>query len=217
MDCHRINRNIIGIWCRIWCKCMERLYWRKALLINLSLTFRDQVHWLCSVLGLYPGTMGFFEPNNAVKQTGNHRDLYRRQEHICRGERYGTNREKPIKLRLSIDFSGRVKEKLPVTKLQSQWLRCIIGQLIVKEKDATILRQILTSHEHLGLGTACCYTTHGLQSWLARRWRHLQFIGCLFIKEVNYNLVLKRLGHIPNNIPNKALLDMPTALKPLMN
>lgn len=107
--------------------------------------------------------------------------------------------------------------ELPVTKLQSQWLRCIIGQLIVKEKDATILRQILTSHEHLGLGTACCYTTHGLQSWLARRWRHLQFIGCLFIKEVNHNLVLKRLGHIPNNIPNKALLDMPTALKPLMN
>lgn len=40
--------------------------------------------------------MGFFEPNNAVKQTGNHRDLY------------GTNREKPIKLRLSnLDFSGR--------------------------------------------------------------------------------------------------------------
>ena len=131
--------------------------------------------------------------------------------HFQCGERYGTNREKSIQLRLSnLDFSSRVKEKLPVTKLQSQWLRCIIGQLIVKEKDATILRQILTSHEHLGLGTVYCYTTHGLQSWLARRWRHLQVIGCLFIKEVNYNLVLKRPGHIPN----KALLDMQPLSRP---
>jgi len=41
--------------------------------------------------------------------------------HFQCGERYGTNREKPIQLRLSnLDFSSRVKEKLPVTKLQSQ-------------------------------------------------------------------------------------------------